>query len=91
MICLICYDNNIDINNNCKICNNSVCNDCFCNILLYDSNFKICLIYNIPIIYTCSFCKCQNRIKNLNDAIQKKLIYLLDQNILNKYKLISNL
>ena len=65
MLCSLCYDNNINNENKCRVCNNSVCNNCFCNILLYNTNFRICLIYNIPVIYSCSFCKSDNRIKFL--------------------------
>ena len=61
--CSICYDDNkIKNDYNCRTCNNSVCNTCFSNILSYDDNFRICIIYNIPIIYKCSFCKTENRL-----------------------------
>ena len=54
MLCTICYNNDINNNINCRVCKNSVCNNCFSNILLTDDNFRICIIYNIPIIYRCS-------------------------------------
>ena len=43
--CSICYDDNKIKNDfNCRICNNSVCNTCFSNILLSDENFTFCII-----------------------------------------------
>ena len=57
-MCIICYDDSKMKNDcNCRVCNNSVCNSCFSNILSHDDNFRICIIYNITIIYRCSFVK----------------------------------
>jgi hypothetical protein len=80
--CSICYDDNkIKNDYNCRTCKNSVCNSCFSNILSYDDNFRICMIYNIPIIYKCSFCKTENRLRNFNNEIQKELIEILEKKL----------
>ena len=81
MSCSICYDNDINNNINCRVCNNSVCNSCFSNILSHDDNFRICIIYNIPIIYRCSFCKTENRLRNFNNEIQHGLIEILEKKL----------
>ena len=81
MSCIICYDNDINNNINCRTCNNSVCNSCFSNILSHDDNFRICIIYNIPIIYRCSFCKTENRLRNFNNEIQHGLIEILEKKL----------
>jgi hypothetical protein len=81
MLCTICYNNDINNNINCRVCKNSVCNNCFSNILLTDDNFRICIIYNIPIIYRCSFCKTENRLRNFNNEIQHELIEILENKL----------
>ena len=55
MSCIICYNNNINNNINCRVCRNSTCNNCFANILLSDKTLpfvllKIYLSYIIVVI-----------------------------------------
>ena len=77
--CSICYDDNKIKNDfNCRTCNNSVCNNCFANILLSDENFTFCIIKNLPIIYNCCYCKSGNRLQENNNEIKKELIEILE-------------
>ena len=82
MLCTICYnDNNIKNEYNCRVCNNSVCNNCFSNILLTDENFNFYIIKNLPIIYRCSFCNSNNRMKLFDNNIQHELIKILEKKL----------
>ena len=82
MSCSICYDDNKMKNDyKCRVCNHSICDNCFSNILLTDENFNFCIIKNIPIIYKCSFCKTDNRLQNFSDAIQHELIEILEKKL----------
>ena len=82
MSCIICYDDSKMKNDyHCRTCNNSVCNSCFSNILLTDENFNFCIIKNLPIIYRCSFCNSNNRIKNFNSNVQHELIEILEKKL----------
>lgn len=52
--CVICLDDIVNIKNNCEMCNNSVCNNCYFKMI--DRTYDI----NNDIIYTCPFCKNDN-------------------------------
>ena len=82
--CSICYDtNNIKNDYCCRVCKESPCNECFCNILLHDLNFTFCFYFKLPIIYKCAFCNSSNRIKCFNKDIQNQLIELLEKKHFN--------
>ena len=52
--CSICLDNIINKNNNCSVCNNGVCNNCYSKII--DRTYQP----EIDISYNCPFCKTEN-------------------------------
>lgn len=80
--CSICYDDNKIKNNiNCRVCNNSVCNSCFANILFSDENLTFCIIKQLPIIYNCCYCKSGNRFKENSIEIQHELIEILEKKL----------
>ena len=82
MTCLICHDDDSIRNDyKCRVCKNSVCDKCFSNILLRDENFTFCIIKQLPIIYKCVFCNCNNRVNLLNDNIKIQLIEIIERKI----------
>ena len=90
MSCSICYDYNINDNceYTCRICSKKPCDNCLGKILLSDKNFTFCIIKNLPIIYSCCFCKTENRLRNFDNDIKQEVIKTLEikLNIIKIYK-----
>jgi hypothetical protein len=89
--CAICLNNIININNNCDICKNGICNDCY--IKLIDRTYED----TNDISYICPFCKTENFKKwrnvdndviveyfNMNEINHKKEVWRLRDIIYNK-------
>ena len=52
--CVICLDNIVNKNNNCNVCNNGICNNCY--VKMIERTFDI----TNDISYNCPFCKEEN-------------------------------
>jgi hypothetical protein len=74
--CVICLDNTVNKNNNCNVCNNGICNNCY--VKMIERTFDI----TNDISYNCPFCKKENLKKW--DTIDNNII--VEYFSINEYK-----